>query len=277
VAAADASASEHRRDAFAVSERASWSTSRELPIERVRATPDLSRAPFWPVSTLNSLSLPLSRCREDSGRAPLSGALFHPPRGRPRLNSELLNSMPHRGDTWAIPIWAAPGRTSLASRPTCPPDSDVRRSGILRCGSPPPQLAVILPSLDEADTIPTCVRKRSQDPEGGVSGEVVVADNGSTDRSPVLAGAAGSGVCAAHERGYGASWLEGEALRHLPITCSVATLKVGSRRPTDCASAFTAVGNGRASSLRAGTVKSRTVELVRVSGPRVEGCLREGR
>ncbi len=76
----------------------------------------------------------------------------------------------------------------------------------------PVQLSVILPCLNEADTIATCVRNALEGiRNAGVSGEVVVADNGSTDGSPVLARAAGARVCAAHERGYGAALMAGIA------------------------------------------------------------------
>ncbi|CCG04970.1 glycosyltransferase family 2 protein [Blastococcus saxobsidens] len=68
------------------------------------------------------------------------------------------------------------------------------------------ELTVVLPCLDEAETLETCVRKaRSCMDELGVRGEVVVADNGSTDGSQAIAEAAGARVVPVARRGYGAA------------------------------------------------------------------------
>src|SRR5215471_1424603 len=68
----------------------------------------------------------------------------------------------------------------------------------------PIELSVVLPCLDEADTVATCVSKALKwMHEAGVSGEVVVADNGSTDGSPELALAAGARVIGVRRKGYG--------------------------------------------------------------------------
>ena len=78
-----------------------------------------------------------------------------------------------------------------------------------------PEVSVIMPCLNEAATVATCVGKaRAALERGGLSGEVVVADNGSDDGSPALAEAAGARVIAAPVRGYGAAYLAGlEAAR----------------------------------------------------------------
>jgi hypothetical protein len=71
------------------------------------------------------------------------------------------------------------------------------------------ELSVVLPCLNEAETVATCVAKALASlSELGVAGEVVVADNGSTDGSQALARAAGARVVDVPRRGYGA------ALRH---------------------------------------------------------------
>ena len=50
------------------------------------------------------------------------------------------------------------------------------------------ELTVVMPCLNEAETVATCVRKAVQFiADSGISGEVVVADNGSTDGSRQLA------------------------------------------------------------------------------------------
>jgi hypothetical protein len=74
------------------------------------------------------------------------------------------------------------------------------------------ELTVLLPCLDEAATVAGCVRAARDFLERhGVAGEVLVADNGSTDGSPELAAAAGARVVHVAERGYGAALLGGIA------------------------------------------------------------------
>ena len=68
------------------------------------------------------------------------------------------------------------------------------------------ELTILMPCLDEAETIATCVDKaRSFLETEGVSGEVLVADNGSTDGSQQIAREHGARVVDVPERGYGAA------------------------------------------------------------------------
>src|SRR4051794_41853947 len=63
-----------------------------------------------------------------------------------------------------------------------------------------------MPCLDESVTLATCIRHaRAFLDRSGVSGEVVIADNGSTDGSQDIARAEGARVVAVAERGYGAA------------------------------------------------------------------------
>jgi glycosyltransferase involved in cell wall biosynthesis len=63
-----------------------------------------------------------------------------------------------------------------------------------------------MPCLDEAETIAICVRKARQFLDrSGIAGEVLVADNGSSDGSRSLAEAAGARVVSVSGRGYGAA------------------------------------------------------------------------
>jgi Glycosyl transferase family 2 len=72
------------------------------------------------------------------------------------------------------------------------------------------ELSVVLPCLNEAETVATCVQKAmSFFLLHCVSGEVVVADNGSTDGSQALAAAAGARVISVPERGYGSALMGG--------------------------------------------------------------------
>ena len=77
------------------------------------------------------------------------------------------------------------------------------------------ELTILMPCLNEAETVQTCVEKAASYLRSkGVSGEVVVADNGSTDGSQAMAEAAGARVVAIPTRGYGAALLGGiEAAR----------------------------------------------------------------
>jgi hypothetical protein len=74
------------------------------------------------------------------------------------------------------------------------------------------EVSVVLPCLDEAATVESCVRTALDAIAGaGLTGEVVVADNGSTDGSQALAEAAGARVVHVEERGYGAALTAGIA------------------------------------------------------------------
>src|SRR5579862_8060858 len=65
-------------------------------------------------------------------------------------------------------------------------------------------VSVVIPCLDEADTIGRCIEKAYQAmAEHGISGEVIVADNGSTDASQEIARLAGASVLLVTARGYG--------------------------------------------------------------------------
>jgi glycosyltransferase involved in cell wall biosynthesis len=72
------------------------------------------------------------------------------------------------------------------------------------------ELTILMPCLNEAETITTCVKKGVDFlASRGIEGEVVVADNGSDDGSIELAEAAGARVVPAPERGYGSALLAG--------------------------------------------------------------------
>jgi hypothetical protein len=77
------------------------------------------------------------------------------------------------------------------------------------------ELTILMPCLNEAETIETCVRKaRGFLDSRGISGEVVVADNGSTDGSQRLAERCGARVVLIPTRGYGAALLGGIQAAH---------------------------------------------------------------
>jgi hypothetical protein len=72
------------------------------------------------------------------------------------------------------------------------------------------ELTVVMPCLNEAETVATCVRKAVTCLEqNGINGEVVIADNGSTDGSQTLATEAGARVVPVSEKGYGNALMGG--------------------------------------------------------------------
>jgi Glycosyl transferase family 2 len=72
------------------------------------------------------------------------------------------------------------------------------------------ELTVVIPCLNEAETVATCVSKAARFiAQNGIDGEVVVADNGSTDGSRQLAADAGARVVPIGERGYGNALIGG--------------------------------------------------------------------
>jgi glycosyltransferase involved in cell wall biosynthesis len=74
------------------------------------------------------------------------------------------------------------------------------------------EVSVVVPCLNEADTIEECVRRaRTALDSSGTAGEVIVVDNGSTDGSGELASAAGARLILEPERGYGSAYLAGFA------------------------------------------------------------------
>jgi len=76
----------------------------------------------------------------------------------------------------------------------------------------PVEVSVVMPCLNEADTVAICVEKALRAlSEAGIHGEVLVADNGSSDGSQALARAAGAQVVPVAERGYGAALMGGIA------------------------------------------------------------------
>lgn len=80
------------------------------------------------------------------------------------------------------------------------------------------ELTIVIPCLNEAETIGTCLEKanrffRAYD----VPGEIIVADNGSSDGSQEIARAAGARVIDVPERGYGAALRAGIAAAESPF------------------------------------------------------------
>ena len=74
------------------------------------------------------------------------------------------------------------------------------------------EVSVVMPCLNEAETLETCIRKAQRAmEESQIAGEVVVADNGSTDRSIEIAERLGARVVRIAAKGYGNALMGGIA------------------------------------------------------------------
>jgi glycosyltransferase involved in cell wall biosynthesis len=74
----------------------------------------------------------------------------------------------------------------------------------------PLELTILMPCLNEARTLRQCIGKaHSFLNRSGIDGEILVADNGSTDGSPEIARASGASVVNVPMRGYGSAVMAG--------------------------------------------------------------------
>jgi Glycosyl transferase family 2 len=90
--------------------------------------------------------------------------------------------------------------------------ADPRASGDIEQGVDQIDVSVVLPCLNEEEGVAECVEKaKTWFAHAGVRGEVIVVDNGSTDRSKEEAERAGARVIDEARRGYGAAHLRGFA------------------------------------------------------------------
>ena len=76
----------------------------------------------------------------------------------------------------------------------------------------PLELSVVMPCLNEEETLATCIRKAQRAiADANIAGEVIVADNGSTDRSIEIAEQLGARVVRVNAKGYGNALMGGIA------------------------------------------------------------------
>jgi glycosyltransferase involved in cell wall biosynthesis len=74
------------------------------------------------------------------------------------------------------------------------------------------ELSIVMPCLNEAETLAICIKKALQFlTDNKVCGEVIIADNGSTDGSQQIANALGARIINVPEKGYGAALIGGIA------------------------------------------------------------------
>src|ERR1700721_4659137 len=86
----------------------------------------------------------------------------------------------------------------------------MRLRGIQTSEARPVELTILMPCLNEAETVATCVRKaRGFLERTGIEGEVLVADNGSPDGSIEIAREVGARVVQIADKGYGNALIGG--------------------------------------------------------------------
>lgn len=92
----------------------------------------------------------------------------------------------------------------------CLADFAGEASPVEELGTSQLELSVVMPCLNEADTLAICIEKAQRAMlEANIAGEVVVADNGSTDGSVEIAEGLGARVVNVAEKGYGAALMGG--------------------------------------------------------------------
>lgn len=75
-----------------------------------------------------------------------------------------------------------------------------------------PEVSIVMPCLNEADTLASCIAKATQAIKArNLAGEIIVADNGSTDGSQAIATELGARLINVRERGYGSALMAGIA------------------------------------------------------------------
>jgi hypothetical protein len=75
------------------------------------------------------------------------------------------------------------------------------------------ELSVVMPCLNEAETLGTCIAKiHSAFIAANIAGEIIVADNGSTDGSQLIAENAGARLVTVARKGYGSALMGGIAV-----------------------------------------------------------------
>lgn len=92
------------------------------------------------------------------------------------------------------------------------PDLPLAQSLLTKKTTPTPEVSIVMPCLNEAETLATCIEKAHKSlNELGCAGEIVIADNGSTDGSQEIAEMLGARVAHITAKGYGNALLGGIA------------------------------------------------------------------
>jgi glycosyltransferase involved in cell wall biosynthesis len=77
------------------------------------------------------------------------------------------------------------------------------------------EISIVMPCLNEAETLATCIQKAQRAiAKDGLAAEIIVADNGSTDGSQVIAKELGARVVPVTRKGYGSALIGGIDAAH---------------------------------------------------------------
>lgn len=77
------------------------------------------------------------------------------------------------------------------------------------------ECSIVMPCLNEAETLSTCIAKAQRTlHDNNILGEVIIADNGSTDGSQTIAESMGARVVSVSVRGYGSALMSGITAAH---------------------------------------------------------------
>jgi glycosyltransferase involved in cell wall biosynthesis len=96
------------------------------------------------------------------------------------------------------------GEYNMSVERSDPSRAPVSETGVHPTGEGGPEVSVVMPCLNEQETVGACVQKAVEAlTRSGLTGEVIVADNGSIDGSIGIAESCGARVVAVRERGYG--------------------------------------------------------------------------
>lgn len=129
--------------------------------------------------------------------------------GEPLVNSRTTEDQQNLGETLALVSPRATKGVSVVTtlRPqTDCPSTTGKDPGLI-------ELSVVLPCLNEAETLETCILKAQQTMrDAGIGGEVIVADNGSLDRSIEIGKRLGARVVQVVAKGYGSALMGGIAV-----------------------------------------------------------------
>ncbi len=96
------------------------------------------------------------------------------------------------------------------SKSTAHAEASKRSEGDLGALSAPPEVSVVIPCLNEADTLANCIQKARRALDSyTIQGEIIVADNGSTDGCIEIATRMGARIVSVEHKGYGNALMGG--------------------------------------------------------------------
>jgi glycosyltransferase involved in cell wall biosynthesis len=88
-------------------------------------------------------------------------------------------------------------------------------------GTSPLEVSIVIPCLNESETLGTCIEKAQLAlHQHEILGEVIVADNGSTDGSQIIASRKGARVVQVEAKGYGNVLMGGIDVRNNSSICA---------------------------------------------------------